>query len=118
MVDDSRLMQRIYEVMLREHRLAFAGDGRQALARLREHAAIELVILDLNMPERDGRHFLAEVRRSGRLERVRVVIVTTEGREADARHGLEAGAAAYITKPFRSQEIHTVIAALDEGAPA
>jgi CheY-like chemotaxis protein len=117
-VDDSQLMQRIYEVMLREYPLAFADDGRQALTRLREQPDIDLVLLDINMPEMDGRQFLAELRRRGGLDRVRVVIVTTEGHAEDARRGLEAGAAAYITKPFRSEEIRTVIARLDEGAPA
>jgi two-component system chemotaxis response regulator CheY len=116
-VDDSQLMQRIYEVMLRDHPLAFADDGRQALTRLREQPDIDLVLLDINMPNMDGRQFLAELRRVGGLDRVRVVIVTTEGHAEDARRGLEAGAAAYITKPFRSEEIRTVIARLDEGAP-
>jgi CheY-like chemotaxis protein len=103
--------------MLRDHPLAFADDGRQALTRLREQPDIDLVLLDINMPNMDGRQFLAELRRVGGLDRVRVVIVTTEGHAEDARRGLEAGAAAYITKPFRSEEIRTVIARLDEGAP-
>lgn len=112
-VDDSQLMQRIYEVMLRDYPLAFAADGSQALARLREQPDIDLVLLDLNMPTMDGRQFLAELRRSGDLARVRVVIVTTEGTDEEAERGLAAGAAAYVRKPFKSEEIRSVIARLD-----
>jgi CheY-like chemotaxis protein len=115
-VDDSRLMRRIYEVMLRDYPLAFAADGGEALTRLREQPDIDLVLLDLNMPTMDGRQFLAELRRSGGLQRVRVVIVTTEGRDEDARRGLEAGAAAYVRKPFKSEEIRALIAQLGEAS--
>jgi CheY-like chemotaxis protein len=111
-VDDSRLMHRMYEVMLREHPLAFASDGREALDRLQEQPDIDLVVLDLNMPGMDGHEFLAALRAAGRLERLRVVIVTTAGREEDARRGLAAGAAAYVRKPFKGEEIRAVIAGL------
>lgn len=112
-VDDSRLMQKMYEVMLREYAVAYASDGREALARLEEHSDIDLVLLDINMPNMDGLEFLARARDEGRLETLRVIIVSTEGREEDTARGLEAGAAAYIKKPFQSEQIRRVIEQLE-----
>ncbi|HVT61450.1 MAG TPA: response regulator [Thermoanaerobaculia bacterium] len=117
-VDDSKLMHKIYEVMLRQYALVYALDGCQALERLREHADVDLVLLDVNMPNMNGLEFLAEVRASpgnGRLAELPVIIISTEGRDEDAVRGLEAGAAAYIKKPFRSEEIRGIIARLPEG---
>ncbi|HEX5761144.1 MAG TPA: response regulator [Thermoanaerobaculia bacterium] len=115
-VDDSKLMHKMYEVMLRQYPLVFAGDGRQALERLREHPDVELILLDINMPVMSGLEFLATLRAEG--DRTAVIIITTEGREEDTRRGLAAGAAAYVTKPFSGGEILDVIAGLPDDRPA
>ena len=103
--DDSKLMHKMYEVMLRQYPLVFALDGRQALDRLQEHPDIELVLLDINMPNMNGLEFLAEIRRDDSHENLRVIIISTEGREEDTARGLDAGANAYIKKPFHSEDI-------------
>jgi len=109
-VDDSKLMHKVFEVMLRQYPLVYATDGREALARLDEHADIDLILLDINMPNMNGLEFLAALRsRDGGTE-VPVIIISTEGREEDTQRGLEAGAVAYIKKPFRSEEILEIIA--------
>ena len=115
-VDDSKLMHKMYEVMLRQYPLVYALDGRQALDRLREHPDIDLVLLDINMPNMNGLEFLAEVR-SDLFNRpdLAVIIISTEGREEDTARGLEAGASAYIKKPFHSEEILEVINRLEKG---
>ena len=111
--DDSKLMHKMYEVMLRQYPLAFALDGRQALDRLREHPDVDLVLLDINMPNMNGLEFLEEIRSSGEHKDLRVIIISTEGREEDTARGLEAGASAYIKKPFHSEEILDVISRLE-----
>lgn len=111
-VDDSKLMHKMYEVMLRQYPLVYALDGRQALDRLREHADIDLVLLDVNMPNMNGLEFLAELNAGGAGVHPQVVIISTEGREEDTARGLEAGAQAYIKKPFHTEEILDVIARL------
>lgn len=116
-VDDSKLMHKMYEVMLRQYQLAFASDGRQALGRLTEHPDIDLVLLDINMPNMNGLEFLEELRAQGSLDRLAVVIISTEGREEDTARGLEAGARAYVKKPFHSEEILDVIARLEKATP-
>ena len=116
--DDSKLMHKMYEVMLRQYPLVFALDGRQALDRLQEHPDIDLVLLDINMPNMNGLEFLAEIRRDESHESLRVIIISTEGREEDTARGLEAGATAYIKKPFHSEEILDVISRLEKKGAA
>jgi CheY-like chemotaxis protein len=104
-VDDSKLMHKMYEVMLRQYPLVYASDGRQALDRLQEHADIDLVLLDINMPNMNGLEFLAQIRSNGAHKDLAVIIISTEGRDEDTQRGLEAGASAYIKKPFHSEDI-------------
>jgi two-component system chemotaxis response regulator CheY len=112
-VDDSKLMHKMYEVMLRQYALVYASDGRQALDRLQEHADIDLVLLDINMPNMNGLEFLAQLRSDGSRSALPVIVISTEGREEDTNRGLEAGATAYIKKPFQTEEILAVIARLE-----
>jgi CheY-like chemotaxis protein len=109
-VDDSRLMLRMYEMMLHDYATVAAMDGVEALERLRENDDVDVVILDVNMPNMGGLEVLARLREDGRLPRLTVIIVTTDGHEDEVRRGLEAGAAAYITKPFDADRLIGVIA--------
>jgi len=117
-VDDSKLMHKMYEVMLRQYPLVYASDGRQALDRLQDHADIDLVLLDINMPNMNGLEFLAELRSDDARAELPVTIISTEGREEDTARGLEAGATAYIKKPFHSEEILEVISRLEKKGAA
>ncbi|HEX5716441.1 MAG TPA: response regulator [Thermoanaerobaculia bacterium] len=117
-VDDSKLMHKMYEVMLRQYPLVYASDGRQALDRLQEHPDIDLVLLDINMPNMNGLEFLAELRSDAAHANLQVIIISTEGREEDTARGIEAGATAYIKKPFHSEEILEVISRLEKKGAA
>jgi two-component system chemotaxis response regulator CheY len=109
-VDDSKLMHKVYEVMLRQYPLVHANDGRDALQKLGEHDDIDLVLLDINMPNMNGLEFLAALSEEPVRDSPTVIVISTEGKEEDTRKGLEAGAVAYIKKPFRSEEILEIIA--------
>jgi CheY-like chemotaxis protein len=115
-VDDSKLMHKMYEVMLRQFPLVYALDGREALDRLREHGDVELVLLDINMPTMNGLEFLAEMKADRDLAATPVIIISTEGKEEDTSRGLEAGASAYIKKPFHREDILDVITRLPGGS--
>jgi two-component system chemotaxis response regulator CheY len=115
-VDDSKLMHKMYEVMLRQYPLVYALDGREALDRLREHGDVELVLLDINMPNMNGLEFLAAMKSDGQIAGTPVIIISTEGKEEDTARGIEAGAAAYIKKPFHREEILDVISRLEGAA--
>jgi two-component system chemotaxis response regulator CheY len=114
-VDDSALMHRVYEVMLRDREVLHARDGVEALDLLAAHQDVGFVLLDINMPNLNGFQVLERLREQGRLPGLPVVVVTTEGHDEEAARGLAAGAAAYLTKPFRSEQIREAMARL-EGA--
>ncbi len=113
-VDDSDLMRHMYGVMLRGAGLYFARDGEEGLEQLATEPEIDLVLLDINMPKMNGFEVLKELGARGLVPALRVIVVTTEGREEDAARGLAAGAAAYLTKPFRAEEVRAAIAALPD----
>ncbi len=108
-IDDSKLIHKMFEVMLRSYSLVHAMDGREGLERLHEHPDIDLIVLDINMPSMNGFEFLEEVKRSEAFDKVPVIIVSTEGKDQDTVRGLQAGAAAYIKKPFHNEEILQLI---------
>ena len=117
-IDDSKLMHKMYEVMLRQYTLVHAMDGREALDELKEHEDIDLIFLDINMPVMNGIEFLEEAKKNPSTAEIPVVIISTEGREEDTQRGLEAGAVAYIKKPFQNEQILDVISQIKEGSAA
>ena len=117
-VDDSKLLHRMFEMMLRQYPLVHAYDGREALDRLVEHKDVDLILLDVNMPRMNGLEFLAAVKANTETAHIPVVIITTEGAEADTEKGLAAGASAYVKKPFRNEELLGVINRLSESPAA
>jgi DNA-binding response OmpR family regulator len=89
-------------VLTREGHLAFeAADGEAALSRL-DGEQPDLVILDVSMPGLDGWQVLERIRRTSEVP---VVMLTAGADPADRARGLERGAADYVTKPFRRQEL-------------
>jgi len=117
-VDDSKLMHKMYAVMLRQYPMAFAANGREALDRLHDdwHRDIDLVLLDINMPGMSGLELLSTIRSEDAFVDLPVIIISTEGREDDIVRGLEAGASAYIKKPFQSEDLIYLIAHLEKGS--
>ncbi len=113
-IDDSKLVLRMFSVLLPRTEQVQALDGREALDRLAEHPDVDLIFLDINMPNMNGLEFLRRVKADAALSRIPVVIVSTEGKEEDTVRGLQAGAAAYVKKPFRQETITDIVARLPE----
>ena len=111
-VDDSKLIHKMFEVLLRQYSLVHAHDGLEALQCLSAEPEIDLILLDINMPRMSGLEFLHNVKADATFASVPVVIISTEGKEEDTIRGLEAGAVAYIKKPFGNQELLEVISRL------
>jgi two-component system, OmpR family, alkaline phosphatase synthesis response regulator PhoP len=78
------------------------GDGQEGLDTALT-AQLDLAILDVMLPKRDGFAILAEVRRT--RPALPVILVTARGAEPDRVHGLQAGADDYVVKPFSSREL-------------
>lgn len=99
------------------HIFDVAETGEEALDHLRRAGASgrrpDLVLLDLNLPGRDGRDVLAEMKGDAELRRVPVVVLTTSSADVDILDAYELGANAYIAKPIgldRWVEVLTTIA--------
>ena len=75
-------------------------DGEQALARLRRGAAPDLMLLDLNLPRKDGRAVLAEMRDDDALREIPVIVLTTSSAPHDVRYCYQHGANSYVRKPL------------------
>ena len=100
LVDDSQTVRRMLEWSLRPAgcRTLQAADGLQALEILRIEA-VDLAIVDLNMPRMDGLELLRTLRADPKFKGLPVILLTTEGRAPDREAALEAGANLYLTKP-------------------
>jgi two-component system alkaline phosphatase synthesis response regulator PhoP len=84
------------------HEVQLAGDGRDGLEQIRR-GGLDLVILDLMLPEMDGFRVLRTLRQEGTT--TPVLILTARGEEADKVRGLRLGANDYVTKPFGLLEL-------------
>jgi len=98
-----------------KNRLHVVEDGVKAMAFLRRESPYtgasrpDLILLDLNLPRKDGREVLAEIKNDDSLKRIPVVILTTSKSEEDVIKSYNLHANCYITKPIDlNQFIHVV----------
>jgi two-component system chemotaxis sensor kinase CheA len=111
-VDDCRLMHSLYDCLLPDMELLHARDGVEALRLLGSHHDTDLIVLDVEMPNMDGLTMLSRVRHDPASTHIPVVLVTSRGTPQEIREALEAGATAYITKPFHADELLSVVDSL------
>ena len=104
-VDDSPTMRRMVTASLRSLPGASFGEassGLEAIERL-ALAPVDLMILDLNMPDMHGLEVLKFVRQHATFRTLPVIVLTTRGDESSREAAMTAGASAYMTKPFAPQ---------------
>jgi chemotaxis family two-component system response regulator Rcp1 len=100
--------------------LHVATDGAEAMAFLKregKHASAhrpDLILLDLNLPKKDGRRVLEEIKGSVTLRTIPVVILTTSASEADVLRSYHLHANSYITKPVSLDGFLKVIQSIDQ----
>lgn len=117
-VDDSPTIRRMVIASLKEvcdGGFAEASTGLEAIEQL-ALGPVAVMILDLNMPDMHGLEVLRFVRSHQAYQRIPVVVLTTRGDAAGRSAVLEAGAAAYLTKPFAPHALAAEVRALT--APA
>ena len=87
--------------------LRIVHDGVEAMNHLRERTQSlpDLVLLDLNLPRKDGREVLAEMKRDPLLRHIPVVVLSTSRNEQDVRRSYELGANAFLSKPAEMNEL-------------
>jgi CheY-like chemotaxis protein len=100
--------------------LNVVNDGEQALAYLRQEGEYagalrpDLVLLDLNLPRKDGREVLAEVKADERLRSIPVVVLTTSEAEEDVLKSYQLHANAYVTKPVDFERFVAIVRQIDD----
>ena len=124
LVDDNPGDVRLTREALKEgkvrNELHVVQDGVEALAFLRRQGnyrdAIrpDLVLLDLNLPRKNGREVLAEIKADPDLRRIPVVILTTSQAETDIVKAYDLHANCYITKPVDLDQFLTVVQAIED----
>ena len=113
-VDDSPTMRRMIMASLRDlGDVSFdqASSGLEAIERL-SLVPVDLVVLDLNMPDVHGLEVLRFLRAHARFDSVPVVVLTTRGDEESRQAALRDGATRYLTKPFEPTTFAPEISAL------
>jgi DNA-binding response OmpR family regulator len=96
------------------YRVAQAVDGEQALSLARELRPAVLV-LDVMMPRMSGTEVVAALRADPATAGLRVVLLSARAQEADVARGLDAGADAYLAKPFQAPELIDLVRRLAAG---
>ena len=100
--------------------LSVVSNGVEAMAFLRqegEYANVprpELILLDLNLPRKDGREVLAEIKNDDNLKRIPVVILTSSQAEQDIVRSYNLHANCYITKPVELDQFLGVIKSIEQ----
>lgn len=101
------------------NRLSIVEDGVQAMQFLRREGDYaqaprpDLILLDLNLPRKDGREVLAEIKLDEKLKSIPVVVLTTSQAEKDVLRAYALQASCYVTKPVGFQEFLEVVKAVE-----
>jgi CheY-like chemotaxis protein len=112
---DVVLIQEAFEHNKVRNRLHCVSDGVEAMEYLRSGSERpDLILLDLNLPRKDGREVLAEVKADPALRSIPVVVLTTSQAEEDILHSYDLHANAYVTKPVDFNRFIEVVRQIDE----
>lgn len=116
--DDRDLARDALEGTALGERLRFVIDGQELLDYLRlngpDKPRPSIILLDLNMPRKDGREALAELKADKSLRKIPVVVLTTSSDEVDVQRAYELGASSYITKPVTHSQLTQVMQGIAE----
>jgi CheY-like chemotaxis protein len=83
----------------------YADNGKEAIKRLEEHADIEIVLMDLMMPEMDGFEATQQIRKMEKYIKLPVIALTAKAMKGDREKCLEAGFSDYISKPVNIEQL-------------
>ena len=109
-VDDSASLRQVVGIALKGagYDVIEGGDGSQALQQLKGQR-VHLIISDVNMPNMDGITVVKAVKQMPAYKFTPIVMLTTESADEKKRAGQEAGAKAWMTKPFRPEQLLGVV---------
>ncbi len=124
LVEDSPADIRLTREVLKDERvrenLSVVQDGVEALAYLKKEGQYEnaprpdLILLDLNLPRKDGRAVLSALKSDANLRKIPVVVLTTSQDQQEVHNAYDLNANCFITKPVDLEEFTRVIKAIED----
>ncbi len=103
--DDTAVRGLVARLLSQSYDVSEAVDGADALDKIVGGERPDLIVCDVMMPQMDGLTFSKELKRDPALARIPIVMLTAKTRPSDMVEGINAGARAYVTKPFKSEEL-------------
>ena len=119
-IGDIRLIQEVLKDSLVFQEILTVRDGMDAMAFLRQKEEYQdaprpdLIVLDLNLPKKDGREVLAEIKDDPNLKRIPVVVLTTSKNEDDITRSYDLHANCYITKSRNLKDLFRIVKGIEE----
>jgi CheY-like chemotaxis protein len=116
---DIGLVEEVFEEGRINNNLSVAEDGDEAMMFLRKEGQFanvtrpDLILLDLNLPGKDGREVLKEVKEDNNLKKIPVVVLTTSKAEEDILKSYDLHANSYITKPVDFDQFINVVKSIE-----
>ena len=124
LVEDSEADARLIKEVMKEQNVAVdisvVRDGEEAMSYLYKQDGYEnvgrpdLIVLDLNMPKKDGREVLAELKANLDLRSIPVLILTTSDSDEDILKSYKLQASCYVTKPMDLDKFSDIVKSLDQ----
>ncbi len=117
--DDANLMSEVLRHMQTPTDLHVATDGEEAMHLLHREGRFasaprpDVVLLDLNLPKKDGRQVLAEIKSDPKLRGIPVIVMTTSGADQDVLHAYDKHANAFVRKPVGYRALLDVVGAIE-----
>ncbi len=117
---DVRLTLEVFEDCRITNHVSVVNDGEEAIAFLRKKGGYagrstpDLVLLDLNLPKKDGREVLSEIKADRELKTIPVVVLTTSDADQDVQKAYDAGVNSYITKPVDLEQFVSVCRCIED----
>lgn len=108
-VNDSKVIHKMFDVMLGDYNLIHAFSGKEGLKLLSSHDDIDLIFVDLPRSGMNSLGFIKSVRTDKHLMNTQIIILSNRGNKDDIIHGLHAGANNYLYKPFGDQDLLELI---------
>lgn len=117
---DIRLIEEAFKESKASYQMVTVRDGAEAIAYLRREGEYanasrpDLILLDLNLPKKDGREVLAEIKADPHLKRIPVVVLTTSRNEDDIFQSYDAHVNCYISKSRNLKELFKIVQGIEE----
>ncbi len=92
-----------------ELNVVVANDGKEALKKLSENEGIDLVLMDIMMPEMDGYEATAKIKIQEKYKNLPIIALTAKAMKGDREKSIEAGASDYISKPVDINKLMSLI---------